>query len=266
MGRVLPATRFALLAFISALLIACSGDNDSPEPSSTVPVSLTLLPTAPPTSTPVPPTPEPSPPPTIGRELSPSFREFVREEVAPALAARDLGFFELHAVTEHIVCVPDNTPSRPGGPSCQTVGGEFDGFVQGFLQSEVFVVPLADAMASILRLWDAESAGAADRFGDSAPRIFAMGVPQAARVIRDGASSLIEDRPYYSVVLTSIVDRPEELTGSYPDIFRAAVILDWTPEGNGYVLTATTSGIATVAEGVLEFGPELWTDWEPYQP
>lgn len=251
-----------------ALMAACGDDEPAGDPAATAVATspAAASPSATTEPTPSPPTPEPSPRPTVARELSDSFREFVREEVAPALAAADLGFFDLRAVTEHIVCVPDNTPSRPGGPNCQTVGDEFDGFVRGFVQSEIWVVPLEDAMASIQRLWDAQSTGAADQFGDSSPRVDAIGVPPAAWIIDDGHSSLIENRPYYAVVLTAIVDRPEELTGSYPDTLRATVVLHWTPEGNGYVLTAITSGIAKPAESLLEFGPELWPLWEPYSP
>ena len=213
----------------------------------------------------MPATPEPSPTRSTVAELPAAFRDFVRAEVAPALAAGDVSFFERHAVTEPIVCTPDNTPSLPGGPNCQTVGREFDGFVLGTYQSELFVVPLEEGLHSIQQLKSQEAANATDDFGDATPRVYALGVPSAAWVIRDGASVLIEDQSSHAVVLTGLIERPAGLSNRLPNPIRAVAILNWIPAAEGYELASVISAVAGGRE-FLEVSIDSWPLWEAFEP
>jgi hypothetical protein len=254
--------RLVLLVAFLALVMACSGD-DAPVPSDTTPPSSTPARSAKPTPTATqpPPSPEPTPTATTVPELPAAFRDFVRDEVAPALAAGDLAFFAQHAVTEPIVCVPDNTPSLPGGPNCQMVGDKFDGFVFGNYRSELFVVPIGGAFDWLRRLMMEEAPGASEEFGSAMRRIYAIGVPPASWVIEDGHSSLVEGE-HYATVLTAIIDAPTVSEGGNDDPTRLALSLHWLQQGGSFRLGSIIRG----GSDILEFGPDSWPLWEPHQP
>jgi len=222
--------------------------------------------TPPPTATQPPPSLEPTPTATTVPKLAATFRDFVRDDVAPALAAGDIAFFEQRAIAEHIVCVPENTPSLPGGPSCQTVGDEFDGFLLGVYRGELFVEPLEESLDWIHRLETEEAVGASDNFGDAMRQVYAIGVPPASWVIEDGHSNLIEDRQYYATALTALIDRPEDFSPSrFPDAIRVVLILNWIPAEEGFRLASIVSADVT-GDDLLGFGADTWPLWEPYRP
>jgi hypothetical protein len=190
----------------------------------------------------------------------------VRDEMEPALRERDIAFFAQRAKTEPVVCTADNTPSLPGGPACQTVGEGFDGFALGGYRSELHVAPLTDAMALIERLFAEEAPSASDEFGGSSPGVHVIGVPDASWEV-DGGATRFADGPNYATIVSAIIERPDDLTmaGLKHDPLRVALILNWTPAGDGFELLSMLTAIST-GEGLLESGESLWPVWERFEP
>jgi hypothetical protein len=84
--------------------------------------------------------------------------------------------------------------------------------------------------------------------------------------VRDGATRFAAG-PNYATIVTAIIDRPDDLTmaGLKDDPLRVALILNWTPAGDGFQLLGMLSAIAT-GESLLKFGESAWTVWEEFNP
>lgn len=237
------------LAIFSVLLaalagIACGGDGPEPGTTSTSIVAVTASVAA----TEQPQTPSPPPTSTAATTATPeatvplTFRDFVREEIVPALAQEKLDFFEERARTQRVVCTPENTPPRAlGGPACETVGQEFDGFPVGHWRSEGSIVPLQDAIALIERLFAQEATGASDPYGDALPQVYAIG--------GGPMSPPPEGEQRYASVVTALIERPQDFAGEGP--LRVVLVLNWAEENGGFSFVHVLSAFV-FAEEFLE--------------
>jgi hypothetical protein len=137
--------------------------------------------------------------------------------------------------------------------------------VLGPHQSELFVVPIQDALDVISLLQEDEATGSVDRFGDAMRRIVAFGVPPASWTVEDGTSRLV-DGPHYATVLTALIEGPIDMSPTrFPDVTRFVVVLNWLPDGESFALSSAITALTT-SDSLLEFGPESWPLWVPYEP
>jgi hypothetical protein len=214
------------------------------------------LPTARPTE---PPTPEPTATPKPLIPIPQAFRDFVRLEVEPALAAEDLGFFAQRAITEHVVCIERYVISRqPGEPLCRFVGEEFDAVPVGRYGSEGWRLRIDDALAYISSLFTLTVSGESDAYGGAEPRIFALG---ASDVYVNNPPELT-DQDEYTVIITAIVERPPQETPRGPG--RVALWLDWREVDGEYRLHTIVDVKVLLHEVLDEPGPSWWWGWERY--
>ncbi len=158
------------------------------------------------------------------------------------------------ARAEHVVCTLDNTPALMGGPNCQTVGQQFDGFGVRFWRAEGGIMPLDEALAYVERLWLEAVPGASDEFGGSAPRVYATGKGRWA------------DEAVHTSVLTALIARPADGAGNGP--MRAVLVTSWAQEGSDWRFVSL--GVAFVGgEEFLRPDPVIenfMDDWQRFQP
>lgn len=169
-----------------------------------------------------------------------------------AVQRGDIAFFRRRARTEHIVCTPQNTPPRgPGGPACERVGQEFDGFGLAGWRSECGLQPVDTALHLIERLRTEAVPGGRDKYGGSEPNVYALGVQNA----------LLQEGPAQVAVVTAIIQRP-------PGPLRVALVTHWwMADGQWrfvFLLSAFVLGEeflkpADVARGWMHV-------WERFQP
>ncbi|MBI2305238.1 MAG: hypothetical protein HYU86_10915 [Chloroflexi bacterium] len=141
------------------------------------------------------------------------------KEVDAALQRRDLLFFKESAVTLPITCGAKDVPPGIGGPDCQYVGQQFDGFPIARMGSEGGTIPLENALALIERLWSESVPQATDQFGSGEARVYALG-PSA-------------------VVLTALIERPQDFAGAGP--LRVSLATHWRQESSGWRFVKLTS-------------------------
>jgi hypothetical protein len=182
-----------------------------------------------------------------------AFRAFAAE-IDLALQQRNLAFFRQQARTEHVVCTLENMPQLPGGPNCQTVGQQFDGFSVAGWRSEGGLLPIDEALQTIERLWLESVPNASDEFSGSAPSVYATGKQRSA------------DEAVHTAVLTALITRPANFEGSGP--LRFVLVTSWVQEGSDWrfvsLLVAFVGGDEFLRpDPVIE---NFVDDWQRFQP
>lgn len=263
-ARLLPA--LLLAACLPAL--ACDSSDPAPAVAATATSAIpSLTPTLPVIATPSPPPATPAVAPTLDPEnFPPAFMTHVAR-VEAALAGGDVEFFRerLERVT-HVVCTEENTPPRTFGPVCESIGQEFEGVdvreerVPGGVETPENlskIVPVDAAMQLISDMWEEAVPGASDQYGRSEPRVYLIAVD-----LIDGVSTL---RGYLTVI-TAIVERPADVTGSGP--LRVALILSWGPRNGGEFGLGFIRKVFADAEPHLEYvsAPGDRLIWRRYLP
>ncbi len=215
-----------LAAFVLTLgsIIACSDDaNTAPKP--TVTVTQTE---------------------TSGVQ---GFRDFAAQ-IQSAFETQDIDFFLSRAVTEEIVCSPEDVhEGGPGGPTCEFEGQEFQGFPIGRWQSEGGIVPVEAAVGQIMRLVHEGLPDESDEFGDGRPRVYAI----------------MPDTDSASAVLTALIERPDNFAPGGP--LRVVVILSWSFAEDRWEITRHLSAFGLAEEFLIPCetaAPYVSETWERY--
>ena len=251
MKQLSTAAALSLLSVVLALAAACSSDNAPPAPTTTVVPAATNTPPAPASPTVAPTAAAGNNGPATS--ISPAFRRFAGQ-INAALQAGNIDFFRQRAKTERVVCTAENTPAQLGGPSCERVGQEFDGFAVGNWRSHGSAVPVESALTQLARLWTQNTAPAADAYGTAAARVHAIG------------TSSSDEGERYTAIATAMIERPSNFAGAGP--LRVAMLLVWAPEGNDFRFEFLLSAFV-LAEDFLDPSSEGrgWTPvWERFQP
>ena len=203
-----------------------------PTPASTATSTAQAVPTRQPTPTPLPNLPIP-----------PEIRDLARE-VDSALQRKDITFFQQAAVTTPITCEAKDVPVKLGGPACESVGQQFNGFPLARWGSEGNVIPIERALELLSRIWGEAIPQVIDQYGSGEPKVFAIGPS--------------------SVVLTSLITRPPNFAGSGP--VRMAIVTHWQQNGSAWRFTQlTAAGVLGVVFLVPEpEGVQYLRGWEKF--
>ena len=227
------------------LALACDSDGPGPAPQPTATAASGAVATTVPAASAMPGTTS-----TPDPRFTPAFRDFARQLNA-ALANRDIAFFRTRAVTMPVVC-------------CQSSIERFDGFAVGEHRSPAGppppailggIVPVDTAMGMISRMWQEVVPNASDRYGPSAPSVYAIGTDADVSAKRG-----------YTTALTAMIQRPVNVPGSGP--LRIALVLTWVPDVNGFQLILLVNAFVQ-AEEWLDRAPATMGRmpvWERFQP
>jgi hypothetical protein len=217
------------------------------------------------TPSPAPPTPVVSPAitpvasPTGAQGEQPGdvgFREFAAK-LDEALKQDPVAFLQERMKTTHVVCGPEDVPPGLGGPACESVGQEFEGFDVSAWRSEGATVPAETAVTGLERFFEGALAPESDEFGDGAPQVYALNV--GGRLVTPlGAGP-------YDAIVTAIIERPEDFAGEGP--LRVALNTAWTFEDGRWLLTGVMYAYVLGDELLrpAEEARQLFPNWERFE-
>jgi hypothetical protein len=199
------AIAVAMLGGVTILVYALAwrgGDDSTPASPETPALVATPTPTPEPTAT----------TPTVPvMAVSPSFRDFAHA-IEKALQSNDASFFREAALTERVVCGPDDI--QQPGTGCTMVGQEFDGLGLSYWRSDAGgIAPLENVVTTIERLWTESMTGGSDAYGDAGPHVYALGTRPA----------LPGTPPLHVAVLTAMIEGRGGAEGQP----RVAVVTFW---------------------------------------
>ena len=193
--------------------------------------------------------PNPTVTPTAETSGAAGFRDFAGE-IQTAFETQDINFFLSRAVTEDIVCSPEDVHEGGiGGPTCEFEGQQFQGFLLGRWRSEGNTVPVEDAVGQVMRLVREGLPNERDDFGDGRPRVYAI----------------MPDTDSASAVLTSLIERPDNFGEGGP--LRVVVILSWSLADDQWAFTRLLISFVLAEEFLIPCeaaAPYVSETWERY--
>ena len=188
---------------------------------------------------------QPSPVPSL---IDPSLRQFARS-VQSALESGDIEFFDSRMKTLRHVCTAEDVAWTGFGDACDYVGQEIEGIDVSLWRSDQGgVLPKADALAHIERLWKDALPGGMDSYGPAEAQVYALGGLQ-------------------TVITTALTDTAQDGTRVGPG--RVALISRWENNGVEWLLTGLMLASGEGAEDFLQPHPDARSflgAWESFQP
>lgn len=191
--------------------------------------------------------PTPTVTPTAETSGAQGFRDFAAQ-IQTAFESQDTEFFLSRAVTEEIVCGPEDIGGL-GGPACGFEGQEFQGFPVGLWRSEGGIVPVEGVFNSINRLVLEGLPNEIDEFGDGRPRVYAI----------------MPDTDSATAVLTALIERPDNFVEG--GALRVAMILSWSFTDDQWGVTRLLSAFVLAEEFLIPCeaaAPNVSETWERY--
>lgn len=228
----------ALAVLFLLFAVSCGGaEDEGSTPSPTAPAGATA--TAP---------PEASPTSVSGEQPGDAgFRAFAAELDA-AVKTQPVDFLRERMQTTHIVCGPEDVPPGLGGPACESVGQEFDGFDVSAWRSEGATVPVETAVRGLDAFFSGTLPDESDAFGGGAPQVYALNVGGGR----------------HDAIVTAIIERPAEIAGEGP--LRVALNTSWAFEEGRWLLTGVMYAYV-LGDELLIPAPEargLFPNWERF--
>ncbi|MDI6857916.1 MAG: hypothetical protein QME71_06340 [Dehalococcoidia bacterium] len=233
------ARAVALVVLFLLFAVSCGGAEDEEStPSPTPPAGATA--TAP---------PEASPTSVSGEQPQDAeFRAFAAD-LDTAIKTQPVDFLRERMRTRHIVCRQEDVePRGPGGPACESVGQEFDGFEVSAWRSEGATVPVETAVRGLDAFFSGTLPDESDAFGGGEPQVYALNVGGGR----------------YDAIVTAIIERPTDIAGEGP--LRVALNTSWAFEEGRWLLTGVMYAYV-LADELLTPALEargLFPNWERF--